>query len=172
MNAFHNMSVPNRVNIAVSQVSVGGRQSCFNLSWACWAAGLLGAVRSAERLELLALCNAPAERKWAGKQEDFLKDLEQFCHGKVATPVPTSFLIGIRSSSHQRLLEKDMGICPDPGMTVYVMSRLAGSLYIPGRTPCLDWKELFGECFMVDDPALRFPTHKEPPWDRLLGASI
>lgn len=63
---------------------------------------------------------------------------------------------------------RDTGICPDPLLTVHVLSRLAGPLYVPSRKPTYDWDTLFGEAFVVDTPSLIYPSIRQPPWKTLL----
>jgi hypothetical protein len=161
------MSAPPRTKIDIRQKPVSGRKSCFCLYWACCAAGLL---KPDTPKELLSMCQAPAGQRWGHNVRGFLDDLAAFAASRLKTPPPSCFLIGLGSKGVTLMLEEDSGICPDPVLTVHILSRLAGTLYIPTRTPNLEWDTLFGESFLVDDPCLRFPSRYQDPWSKLIGA--
>ncbi|MDE0820353.1 MAG: hypothetical protein OSA95_04490 [Opitutales bacterium] len=52
-------------------------------------------------------------------------------------------------------------VCTDIELTVAILARLAGSLFLPRREPDYDMEHLLGRKFMVDDP--RVPAAETDP---------
>jgi hypothetical protein len=163
---MHNVGVPPRTRIEIRQVPVGGRKTCFSLLWACCAAGLL---EPGSWHTLASMSTEPAERRWGHNVRRFLDALATYEVARQKPKAPSCFLIGLGAKGITMEFGTDTGVCPDPLLTVHVLSRLAGPLYVPTRAPNLEWDTLFGDSFLVDDPSLCFPTRYQDPWNALIG---
>ena len=58
------------------------------------------------------------------------------------------------------------GICPDLELTIAILSRRIGSIFISCRDPDYSWDTLFGNAFVFDDDIGPAPKLNADPWKR------
>jgi len=156
---LHNMSSPPRTTIPSVQRAVWGRATLFSLGHALACNGLL--PRRAKARGPLLGSEALHQRASARWKDDLTALLEEASSAglldlqRLALPVgacaPSGVLIGWQPPLTDEASET-LVPCADIALTVAVLERRVGNLYLSSRTPDRSWQQLFAQPLAVDDP--------------------
>ena len=133
----------------VVQRPVYGSAVVFSLSVCALAQGPLRATqRKYSWKETLKEGTRLAQQKWFGDAETAIRDI-----GDTSVAVPAGSLIGW-TVPWEKIVESEFyRLCVDPALTIQVLSRRVGDLYIATRPPRYDRSHLLQPtAFAVDDP--------------------
>lgn len=151
---------------------VHGQTTVLSLVHACLVSGLLDGNLDGMPLNgpiLKELC----QQRWGGSIERFFEDLtkkgvtKESINSRVASF--KGAIIGWTPGSEQdRSANKKVqwGICPEIGLTLGILSRRVGDIFIASREPDYRWENLFGNPFEVDENLGPAPDLKNPPWTK------
>lgn len=151
---LHNMSAPPRTDVKCVQRAVHGRPVVFSLPHVLVAAGLLvprigPAYRFVQRIE------KQARERWGGCVDRLLEEAaRQGCldDERLRSRAPLEgALIGWVPTCAEEAPE---GLCEDLTLTIQVLERCVGSLYLGAREPERTWRRLFSGPVAFDDPRL------------------
>lgn len=110
-----------------------------------------------------------AEERWRGSVDALVA--EAAAAGRLdpgaldACHAPRGVLVGWAPTS-AAARRGEFCLCTDLALTLLVLERQVGSLYLGSRAPDRSWERLFGPGLVVDDPRLRGVSLPEVlPWD-------
>lgn len=147
-----NMSMPPRTLVSVEKRPVWRRATVLSIELALVAAGLLELRTDRDGRPTTTGLQSEAMKRWGGDVERMLADAE--AAGALdrerlrAERAPRGVIIGWRPS----LSNRDWALSTDLALTVLVLERRVGELYLGGRAPDRSWEHLFEGPFAVDDP--------------------
>lgn len=151
--------------------AVHGRTLIFSVPHACLAAGLLKARKglSADWQAVLEL----AFTQWQGDPQLFLSDAARMGITCESVNCRAASLSGAIIGWQSKRLDKGNksqgvahGICADLEMTLAIVSRRVGDIFIAKRDPDYGWNALFGSPFECDEDLGPAPSKDCEPWDR------
>lgn len=146
---LHNMSAPPRTIVTAVQGPVHGPPSLFSLGLCALVNGANGRVpeKTSWKTFLRLGLELPG-RKWEQDAARMLADLDN-----PTVLAPWGSLIGWSVKSTFLADDDCFKLCVDPALTIRVLSRRIGDLYIATRQPCLEWDQLCGRgMFALDHP--------------------
>lgn len=151
---------------------VHGRTTVFSLPHACLATGLIGGeVPQGQSINWQVL-TAMVEKKWNHSVDRFFEDVkrlgfkkENFENGKFNYKGAIIGWSGLQARLTPAKL-KDLVVCPDLDLTMTIVSRRIGDIFIAAREPNFSWETLFGSSFAIDEDLGSFPDLLSEPWDR------
>ncbi len=148
IGAYCNMSVPPRTTME-KEVKFVGRRVVFSLSF-------IGLVPASRQQGRAGISDASQNAKYAAFLEAFERD-----HGDelAAAPRPAGYVIATKFWDVHFNIDRDAcyidcDICDDTALTIAVVSRIAGGIYIPRRRPAI-CRDNAGEFFLL--PVSVFP---------------
>jgi len=177
-----NMGGPPRTKFVSEQRPINGRAVVFSIPLACARAGWIDASPAlVEALETQAspggtsAPNAPEDphqrtlalcrERWGGRIESFLDEVRK--RGVAGCPDPAVIAsldrpsIGWSPKLAPSVIQA-YALCPEIGLTIAVLSRCAGLLYLPRRAPDLTWQHLLERSFAMYAPRLEAVAFVEP----------
>lgn len=150
---------------------IHARTTIFSLPHACLAAGLFE-VRPGVTVNWQAVSDIVTER-WKGDSELFLSDAVRVGVSRDSAERRAAgfrgAIIGWRSTSLKsgsRSHGAAHGICADLEMTLTILSRRVGDIFIANREPDYGWNALFGSPFECDEDLGPAPNKQSEPWSR------
>lgn len=142
---------PEGMRIALRPVS--GAVTLFSLAHACLAAGLLEQPPGEEK-PLWFKLNDQAQRQWRGSVERFFEAAATIGLSRERILGYSSgcigAVIGWHQMPHQVGSAYALRVCPDVEITVAILSRCIGDMFIGSREPDLAWDRLFERNFAAD----------------------
>ena len=150
---------------------VHGQITALSLPHACLAAGLLKTPAKSQALNWRLLIEM-AEKQWEGSSERFLTDAKTVGVNKGSVDKQASkyhgVIIGWAGPSPYYNIA--LGVCPDIDITLAVLTRRVGDMFISSRRPDYSWERLFGSAFEVDENFCIAPDFKSDPWSKFKWA--
>lgn len=146
---LHNMSIPPRTTVTAVQRAVHGPPTLFSLGLCALANGVFGRVpATANWEEYLERALELSLRKWEHDPSRMLAELDD-----PSVPSPQGSLIGWTVKLPTLSDDSCFQLCVDPALTIRVLSRRIGDLYISTREPRLEWEQLCSPgMFVLDHP--------------------
>jgi hypothetical protein len=167
MTTLLHMHGPRTRPIQVFASPVWRRPVTFSLGHALLANGLLPPLPKGGKGLSLRL-STRARRVWKLKLEAMLKDAE--AAGVLdrdrleRAEAPQGTLIGWKPTDISAM-RREFDICDDLTLTLLVLERRVGDLYVSSRPPNRTWRHLFERALTVDDPRFTgVPLSEELPW--------
>jgi hypothetical protein len=163
---LHMRGLPSKP-VTVLASPVWQRPVTFSLGHALLANGLLPPLPKDGKGLSLRL-STRARSVWKLKVEAMLKDAEaagaldrdRLERGEA----PAGTLIGWHPTD-ESAMRREFDICDDLTLTLLVLERRVGDLYVSSRPPNRTWRHLFERPLMVDDPRFTgVPLSEELPW--------
>lgn len=161
-----------RLPIEAKIKPVHGSITVFSMPHACLAAGLIGKDVPDEQVLNSEVLSGLAERKWDCSVERFLDDAKKLgvdterAISKIGPQQGATIGWTSDGTELSRSLARETGVCPDLGITLAVLSRRVGDIFIGAREPDLNWETLFGSSFAVDEGLGPAPDLLSEPWNR------
>ena len=158
-----------RARIPSVILPVFGPTTVVSLRHACLAAGLFDDVRGDRRLNWGVLGELATE-KWARSAQRFLADAARVGAGAEQADAALSGIKGAVIGRSEPVRKEDsgpdgpFGICPDLNLSLGVLARRVGGLFIASRPPAYDWGTLFDEVLHLDDDLVPAVPLTEAPW--------
>jgi hypothetical protein len=151
---------------------VYGRATIFSAPHACLAAGLIGEELSEGQVVNWEHLKELADTKWDHSVDRFLADAKTLGVNSKSQVGNGDALRGaiigwtFSDTPISSLTVKEWGFCSDLDLTLAILSRRVGDIFIGAREPDLSWDTLFGSCFAVDEELGPAPDLLSEPWNR------
>jgi hypothetical protein len=167
MTDLLHMGGPKSQPVTILATPVWQRPVTFSLGHALLANGLLPPPRKGD-VGLSLRLSTRARRTFGGRMDRLLKAAERA--GALdrqrleAGTAPAGALIGWQPTD-ESAVRREFDICDDLTLTLLVLERRVGDLYVASRIADRSWKHLFERALTVDDPRFSgVPLGEDLPW--------
>lgn len=149
---------------------VHDRVTVISLGHACLATGLLDNLSEGSAVNWSVLREL-VHKKWGGSVERFLQDAARIDagieHADACAAQFAGAVIGWPGMEPDTPPKRNkIGVCPDVNLSLAILSRRVGDIFIASHVPDYSWPVLFDSAFEFDDTVCDAPLLSEQPWSR------